>query len=295
MIDTDQAYVYTRSAENLAIAALMSDAKLDKSLYSRPVDHLKEQWSRPVRFPLEEGRGVIMASLTDLQGKFNLNDLVLFEEPILARRYFVDLLSYLTIPKKGDSSELADSLMEWLDSNYIPETPGVEDDYYLGLKKPYRTSNSLMADVSEFLLIKGMTAEEWQKLKPYICVLPRTVPINVNTASDLLLQVFGVDVQRLAEIRARSKEPFKDEAMALEGQSPAVKNLISKKRFSVSSQFFELNTSVELDHKQAHLSSIIYRPELLDQKEPLRVIARNRSVRWLMPANAAEVTNAPKI
>jgi general secretion pathway protein K len=282
MIDTDQAYIYTRSAENLAMAALAADTKQDKLLYQRSVDFKQEHWAKGVRFPLEEGRGTISAVVSDLQGRFNLNDLVLAEDPRLARQHFIDLLSSLGIPKEGNAIEIAESVLEWIDNDVTPNSSGVEDDYYLGLKQPYRTSSTLMVDLSELLLIKGVTKQEFQRLRDHICVLPKSVPINLNTASSVILQVMGVELEKLVERREEKNEPFKDEKSALEGQPPAVKNLLKKNRFSVSSQFYELSVAVNLDQKQAYLNTVIYRPDINEKSATFQVISRNRLAREIM-------------
>lgn len=286
MIDTDQAYIYTRSAENLAMAALALDAKQDKLLYpqspQQSVDFKQEHWAKGVRFPLEEGRGTISAIVSDLQGRFNLNDLVLAEDPQLARQHFIDLLSSLGIPKEGNAIEIAESVLEWMDNDVIPNSSGVEDDYYLGLKQPYRTSSTLMVDLSELLLIKGVTKQEFQRLRDHVCVLPKSVPINLNTASSVILRVMGVELEKLAARREEKNEPFKDEKSALEGQPPAVKNLLKKNRFSVSSQFYELSVAVNLDQKQAYLNTVIYRPDINEKSATFQVISRNRLAREFM-------------
>ncbi len=37
--------------------------------------------------------------------------------------------------------------------------------------------------VSELRLVKGVSADVYARLAPYVCALPRGTPINVNTAS----------------------------------------------------------------------------------------------------------------
>ncbi len=70
----EQSYAYLRGAEDLAILALLADYDLDQS-GEQPRDDLGEIWAQPpAPYALDEG-GWLVGSLTDLQGRFNLNAL----------------------------------------------------------------------------------------------------------------------------------------------------------------------------------------------------------------------------
>jgi general secretion pathway protein K len=54
-------------------------------------------------------------------------------------------------------STVADSIGDWIDADDIPRTAGAESDYYQGLTPPYYAKNAPIDDLSELLLVKGVT------------------------------------------------------------------------------------------------------------------------------------------
>jgi general secretion pathway protein K len=58
-----------------------------------------------------------------------------------------------------ESSVPVDSIMDWRDLDENPRLSGAESDYYLGLDPPYACKNGPLDDLSELLLIKGITPE----------------------------------------------------------------------------------------------------------------------------------------
>ncbi|MGO8609408.1 hypothetical protein ACC848_41335, partial [Rhizobium johnstonii] len=60
---------------------------------------------------------------------------------------------------------------------------GAEDSAYTGAATSYRTSGTLMTDISELRAVSGVTPEIYTKLRPWLCTLPVAKPsvINVNT------------------------------------------------------------------------------------------------------------------
>jgi general secretion pathway protein K len=91
---------------------------------------------------------------------------------------FRRLLDALQLPV-----ELADTLLDWLDADDDVSMGGAEQVEYLSLQPPYRAFNGPMASPSELWLIKGMTAEIFAKLTPYVATLPREADFNVSTVS----------------------------------------------------------------------------------------------------------------
>ena len=70
----------------------------------------------------------------------------------------------------ASGAPLADSLVDWLDSDNLPySSAGAEDDYYLRQNPAYRAANRKFQSISELRLVKGVTAEVWNKLAPFVC------------------------------------------------------------------------------------------------------------------------------
>src|SRR5436853_5224849 len=61
-----------------------------------------------------------------------------------------------------DASEVpsvADSILDWIDTDNGTHLNGVESDYYEGLEPPYSAKNGPLDDLSELLLIRGVTQD----------------------------------------------------------------------------------------------------------------------------------------
>lgn len=131
--------------------------------------------------------GLIRARLQDGGNCFNINSLVQQTQNIFSPRpegieQFIRLMGLLDIPS-GSAFEIAAATTDWLDSDLIASPGGAEDDYYLQVDKPYRTANALMMDISELRAVKGVTAETYRRLAPWLCALPTAdlSPLNINT------------------------------------------------------------------------------------------------------------------
>lgn len=175
----DQGLMYVQGAEAWAADILRQDV-----VDSPDTDHLGEQWAIELP-PLPVDGGAIQGRLEDLQGRFNLNNLIARDgtENQLARKEFERLLALVDI-----DPALAGAVVDWLDADTELRFPtGGEDVVYSGADPPYRTANSMITSVSELLAIAGMDRESYARLAPYLTALPQGTKLNVNTASDVVL------------------------------------------------------------------------------------------------------------
>lgn len=88
-------------------------------------------------------------------------------------------------PETAES--LADSIIDWRDTDDHPLTGGAEKDYYAGLAEPYACHDADFQLERELLLVKGMTAELFRKLEPCVTVFG-SGKVNVNTADAVVLE-----------------------------------------------------------------------------------------------------------
>jgi general secretion pathway protein K len=182
----DQGLLYVQGAEAWAADILRQDL-----VDSPDSDHLGEQWAIELP-PLPVDGGMIVGRLEDLQGRFNLNNLVGTDgrENELARRQFERLL----LSVEADPS-LAGAVVDWLDSDTELRFPsGGEDVSYSDVDPPYRTANSTITSTSELMAVAGFDLETYQALAPYVSVLPTGTKLNVNTASDVVLASLSDDI-----------------------------------------------------------------------------------------------------
>jgi len=175
----DQGLLYVQGAEAWAADILRQDL-----VDSPDADHLGEEWAIDLP-PLPVDGGAIQGRLEDLQGRFNLNNLIARDgkENRLALKEFERLLALVDV-----DPAFAGAVVDWLDADTDLRFPtGGEDVVYVSSDPPYRTANSMITSVSELLAISGMDRESYARLAPYVTALPQGTKLNVNTASDVLL------------------------------------------------------------------------------------------------------------
>ena len=194
------------SGERFAVAVLYRDFQ---AADRENTDSLEDEWSETLP-PVPIGEATLSGCLVDMQGKFNLNNLVDAEGN--ASPPFVDQFTRLLQVLNIDASK-SQAVVDWDDENVDATVPdGAEDDYYSGLEVPYKTSNSSFSSVSELQLIKGFSPSvedelaDYELLLPHVTVLPAELgvtPLNVNTATPELLSSLSDFMQDLGAEMSR--------------------------------------------------------------------------------------------
>jgi general secretion pathway protein K len=248
-----QAWEYAYGLEAWAENQLKSD--FDKNKY----DALTDPWSKPlsVKATLE---GSVKADIIELQGRINLNNLLVEGKPSDEDvQRLKRLLSNLNI-----NPELVDTMLDWMDEDMEIRYPhGAEDETYTKFKPPYRSANVPFADISELLRIQGISLKDYNKMLPYLYVAERYEPININTASVEVLRTLAPDIKKdqAESLYRASGKPFekvedflKDEA--IEGI------IINKASISVDSHYFLLSGQIDMEKNGLLFQSQIYRDKL---------------------------------
>ena len=197
----DQSLLYAKSAE-----AFFSELLIQDSDNGSSIDHLQENWAKPMpAFPVEDG--FISGRLLDESGKFNLNNLLKADGSVddSARRWFEKLLQRVGLP-----AELSQAVIDWQDAD--DETTGAmgaESNYYQGLDPSYLASNTRFHQVEELKLVRGFEGKNYDLIAPYVTALPEATKINMNTAAPLLLASIDpkLDLKTLEqELKAKQAE-----------------------------------------------------------------------------------------
>jgi len=238
LLRSSQAFAYVYSLETWADTVLVKDKALNNT------DSPADLWATPLTLSVPQG-GQLNARLLDLQGRFNLNNLITDNKPNERDiRRFSRLLDLL-----GLDTGVVDAILDWLDKDSDIRYPnGAEDETYQNSASPYRSGNAPFADVSELLLVKGISPEFFQKLLPYIYVTDEATKINVNTAAPLILRSLADnlsddDVQSI--IHAIADKPFEKTNDFV--KQPVLAELgVSEDGLAVSSDNFLLSGSIVL-------------------------------------------------
>ncbi len=200
-------------------------------------DTLDEIWSRPVP-PIDLGEGTIRIVVEDEERKINLNRLVLPngnapDDQRLA--VFQRLLEILEI-----DPSLADAVVDWLDNDDTPRVGGSESAFYLSQPFPHKAKNDFLDTVDELRLVRGVTPEVFERLRPFVTVYS-SGKVNLNTAPKQILMALsaGQDAAEAGEITGttadeiieyRTEKPFR-QAAEIRNVSPFLFDLYQKTRF----------------------------------------------------------------
>ena len=265
VLTIDQAFIYARAAETWAGQVLLKDVAENKT------DSLLDRWSALLE-PIPIEGGALTAQVFDQQGRFNLNNLVdasgqASNKDIAA---FERLLTALEL-----DVAIAGAVADWMDADINTHPTGAEDVEYLGLDTPYRTSNLPLASVSELRRIRGISAQAYNKLSPYVTVLPARSKVNVNTAEIpvLMAVVKGLDESGAAGIiEQRAGEPFADES-SFRGQQAL--DGLEVGEISVDSHYYMIEATVRYGRSRVRQHTLIERKDENGQASII-VLARSR-------------------
>ena len=137
-------------------------------------------FSQQLDIPFADGGGAII--FADASRCFNLNALAEEGGENSAMAEFVILMTTLGAAD-ADAQSVAGAAKDWIDTDTIQEIGGAEDGFYASLPTPYRTGGGPLASVSEMRAMRGVTAELYAAISPFLCALPsgdRAV-LNINT------------------------------------------------------------------------------------------------------------------
>ncbi|MES9857141.1 MAG: type II secretion system minor pseudopilin GspK [Sedimenticola sp.] len=264
LLRMEQAWQFAYGIDSWAIGRLIEDRK------ENATDSWEDVWNNPIA-PTDVEGGQLSASVADLQGRFNLNNLLKEGNPSsVGLDRFRRLLKQLDQPP-----ELAEALLDWIDADLDVRYPnGAEDETYINRQPPYRSANRPLSDVSELLLIKGFNAEVYTALRPHVAALPEYTHINVNSATAEVLMslaegVSSDDAQVL--IDEREEAAFTDITLFLEHISFAGKK-VTPDGMGLDSNYFQVNGDVQIGRIRLGYISMLHRPKEGD----LHIIKRKR-------------------
>lgn len=238
-------------ADRLAEGAIAL-ARASLSADPREVDSPSDDWARPIDDQPVEG-GTISLRVIDLQGRFNLNNLVDPEGKVdpVARKRLRALLEELGIP-----AGRVDAIADWIDDDQMPTGAGAEDGRYLGRTPPYRSADRPMRSVSELLAIGGFTAEEYSRLAPHVAALPPGTALNLNSATEVVMRALAG--QGVAASETGSPAGSISEALA---RPPWVGAGLDSTRLAVASRYFLCSVTVRLGEITRQRFAVIERDD----------------------------------
>jgi general secretion pathway protein K len=96
------------------------------------------------------GNGSFTWKIKDLERKYNINR---------ANEQVLQQALVLMGASASDTTPIVNCILDWMDNNKSSRVEGAKDDYYQSLVPPYYAKNGPIDDMSELLLIKGITPD----------------------------------------------------------------------------------------------------------------------------------------
>jgi general secretion pathway protein K len=257
----EQALQAGMAAEALASIALEQDG-------SEAQTETSQEWAQ-VQQPVElEGTGVwIAAQVEDIGGRFNLNSVVKWDDKnktFIGDQHQTDIFRKLLVDLDIEQ-RYADLLVDWIDPDIAPSgSSGGEDTLYLSQVPPYRPPNTFITHTSELLALPGFGRDNYRKIAPYVTALPYDTPLNVCTASGLVLDVSRNDPVNESEFRGmdlpqqREKGCFPVKTVYTGVLTDPLKSEVLG-RVEEKSSWFRLRTNIRIGTAEFVLYSVLFR------------------------------------
>lgn len=211
----------------------------------------------------------IQAELTDAQAKINLNTIT---EQSLRLSFYMLMKEVLKDEPNVSLDDIYYATTSWIDPNIFRSRFGQYQNQYAKASPPYQAGGQPMQTLEEFYSVYGVTPRIYQKLKPYITVIPESVPINLNTCDEKIIKSLrpGLkDAQVKRILFARGDRGFRtiNELFAvLEEFKIPVQNVTTR------SQYFWLEVTVTSPSHHRWVSKYLVYRRLVDKTKNTKVI-----------------------
>jgi general secretion pathway protein K len=139
----------------------------NKCAESRGIDALNQIWAggttpcsngvENVPMCWDSGRGQFCIKIVDMERKWDIN---LVANPRAPQMEILQkAMQEVGVTDSEKASTIIDSIVDWISPVADAHFSGAKSDYYLSLDPPYTCKNGIVDDLSELLLVKGMTPE----------------------------------------------------------------------------------------------------------------------------------------
>ncbi len=216
-----EAYHIAKAGINLAMAEILYPASFhafhkDYGLVSgKLISQVKKEKpeinTTPYRIPLRRniqfGRGIITYTLEDENKKIPINR--------TTRDILVKVLTLAGVETGENKDIIADSILDWIDTNKNHRLNGAENEFYQNLIPPYFPKNAPIENIDELIKIRGINksilygTDQHPGLNQFFTVY-NVATVNPNTSSlEILSAVFSIPQAKMI-LKKREKIGFYD-------------------------------------------------------------------------------------
>ncbi len=192
---TYQAKHYAQGMLLWASDILREDYAQDESSHDSNLD----PWLRGVQGMAVED-AILSGTLVGLNDRFNVNNVIINGQQSPEH---VEYLRRLLLLLELDV-HIADKIIDWIDTDQVPQSNGAEDFVYLAKSPSYQTSGQYFKHIEELSLLDGLSLEDFDRLAPYISTLPvhnQATRMNVNTMRPVMFSALTPLITREMAVR----------------------------------------------------------------------------------------------
>lgn len=255
--DRTRARLLALDGLNVAAQAILDDDPVH--------DSLDEPWAEPIEGAEEGTETGFRATLEDLSGRFNLNNLV--DDQGRPDALWTGVLGRLLAFLEGDPS-LVQVLVDWLDPDDEARSGGAEAREYSEIGRAYKPRNGPLLDLSELKMLKGFDRAllEGDENRPGLLELVTVQggnKLNINTMPVLLIQSLdagmGESLAR-AVIELREERPIRKikDIKSLVGMTEDLFMIVSP-LLEVKSSWFRAESRGRFGRAEYRLRAILQR------------------------------------
>jgi len=201
LFDQNQLLQDIDAGQQLAVTMIRADSNLNDT------DSAQDIWAQPIP-PYTLANHSVSIELRDESGRFNINNLYQDGSAnTTALAVFQRLLTQLNL-----EPDIAIAILDWQDADgEVYQDGGDESTVYAQQSNAVATDalpNQPFVSIDQLLEVTGVSDETLAVLRPYLTAVPYYVPININTASPVLLAALieganSQQMQSLVDIRAQ--------------------------------------------------------------------------------------------
>ncbi|WP_296207925.1 type II secretion system minor pseudopilin GspK [Psychrobacter sp. UBA3480] len=201
LFDQNQLLQDIDAGQQLAVTMIRADSNLNDT------DSAQDIWAQPIP-PYTLANHSVSIELRDESGRFNINNLYQDGSAnTTALAVFQRLLTQLNL-----EPDIAIAILDWQDADgEVYQDGGDESTVYAQQSNAVATDalpNQPFVSIDQLLEVKGVSAETLSVLRSYLTAVPYYVPININTASPVLLAALidganSQQMQSLVDMRAQ--------------------------------------------------------------------------------------------
>ncbi|GJM05902.1 MAG: type II secretion system protein K [marine bacterium B5-7] len=255
-----QAKHYSQGLLLWASDLLREDYAQDENTHDSSFD----AWQQGIQGMVVED-AIISGSLKGLDGRFNVNNLII--NGVKSDAHIVYLRQLLLILEMDVT--LVDKMIDWIDADQVPEPNGAEDFAYLAKSPSYQTSGTFFQHIEELAYLDGLSREDYNRLLPYVTVLPTTqgaTKMNVNFMSPPLFKALNNKLTDDIAIRLAQDGQADYTSMAAFYQHKAIEYVLNdddrraiSKLLNTQTLFLQASSLVEMEASSVVIYALLRR------------------------------------